>query len=182
MSACATPRAPVRHRTVEPGERTRIGTVDNDEGQASDGHAGHDIDDCGRHTSGFRSDVPALLTVVRPLVPWMVCGAHARDLAAAWTSMLAKLMITSSRRRIGWPVDVPPRQSARDDCAGASRKPPRPVARQNGLAATADLLTRVHRRCSLAGESDRRHQHRLPPPRGRQAIWRADSRWPGQRA
>ncbi len=29
---------------VEPGERSRIGTVDNDEGQASDGHAGHDID------------------------------------------------------------------------------------------------------------------------------------------
>jgi hypothetical protein len=60
---------PIQHRAVEPGERTRIGTVDNDEGRASDGHASHDIDDSGRHTSGFRSDVPALLTVVRPLVP-----------------------------------------------------------------------------------------------------------------
>jgi hypothetical protein len=35
---------PIQHRAVEPGESTRIGTVDSDEGQASDGHAGQDID------------------------------------------------------------------------------------------------------------------------------------------
>jgi hypothetical protein len=32
---------------------------------------GHDIYDCGRHTSRFRSDVSVLSTVVRPLVPLM---------------------------------------------------------------------------------------------------------------
>ena len=42
---------PIQHRAVEPGERTRIGTVDNDEGQASDGHAGHAIDDCAQTAS-----------------------------------------------------------------------------------------------------------------------------------
>ena len=51
---------PIQHRAVEPGERTRIGTVDSDERQASDGHAGQDIDDCGWRPSRFRSDVPGL--------------------------------------------------------------------------------------------------------------------------
>jgi len=77
---------PIQHRAVKPGERTRIGTVDSDEGQASDGHAGQDIDDCGRHTSGFRSDVPALLTVVRPLVPQterLRCAAGSAAVARA---------------------------------------------------------------------------------------------------
>ncbi len=36
---------PIQHRAVEPGECTRIGTVDNDEGHASDRHVGHTIDD-----------------------------------------------------------------------------------------------------------------------------------------
>lgn len=36
---------PIQHRTVEAGERTRIGTVDSGEGHASDGHAGDYIDE-----------------------------------------------------------------------------------------------------------------------------------------
>jgi hypothetical protein len=81
---------PIQQRAVEPGERTRIGTVDSDEGQASDGHAGQDIDDCGWPTFRFRSEVPALLTVVRPIMPRvgevpvlmrsMVSGAFGLDL------------------------------------------------------------------------------------------------------
>ena len=51
---------PIQQRAVEPGECTGVGTVDSEEGQASDSHAGHAIDCCGRNTSGFRSDVPAL--------------------------------------------------------------------------------------------------------------------------
>ncbi len=41
---------PIQHRAVEPGERTRIGTVDSEEGHASDGHAGQNIGPvCLRH-------------------------------------------------------------------------------------------------------------------------------------
>ena len=48
---------PVQQRAIEPGKRTRIGTVNDDEGQASDGHVGNDIDGCGRPASILRRGV-----------------------------------------------------------------------------------------------------------------------------
>jgi hypothetical protein len=57
---------PIQNRTVEAGERTRIGTIDSEEGQAGDGHAGQDIDGCGPSGPGRAAAEVEIGTRSRP--------------------------------------------------------------------------------------------------------------------
>ena len=60
---------PSQQLAVEPSEHAGIRAVDHDQRQASDGHATNGIEACGRRRREVSTDVPTLLSAMRPLMP-----------------------------------------------------------------------------------------------------------------
>jgi hypothetical protein len=112
--------------------------------------------------------------------------------------LVATLKATSSRRRIGWPADARPPQSARDESCEATcgafspsvnaapkltpwrgdtgsvfKRRRHPAVPQMGLATAADPLHTAHQRCPLSVESRQGLDHRPRRPRGPQGTRRS---------